>query len=63
MSYSDCGVRVGHHGNEEIKEYHHVDDRVRAEHHETPESGVTLDATQFKVTQINKSETGPEQRL
>ena len=52
-----------HHGDEKIEQNDDVDDGVGAEHEEAPEAREALDAHQFKVVQIDETESGPEERL
>ncbi len=49
-----------HHGDEQVEQDDDVDDRVAAEHEETPESCETLDPGQLKVVQIDEAESCPE---
>ena len=49
-----------HHGDEQVEQDDNVDDRVAAEHEQTPESCETLDAGQLKVVQIDETESSPE---
>lgn len=59
-TYRDQLIRVIHHGDEQVEQDDNVDDRVAAEHEQTPESCETLDAGQLKVVQIDETESSPE---
>jgi len=51
---------VVHHSDKKIQQYDDVDDRVAAEHQQTPESSKSLNAHQFKVVKVNQAKSSPE---
>lgn len=54
-------IRVRHHGNKHVQKHYDVDNGVRSESEERPESSETLDACQFEGCQVHQTEGRPKQ--
>lgn len=52
-----------HHGDEQIKQHHDVDDGICSKHQHAPEACKDLDTVQVEAVQVYQPKDGPEQRL